>query len=166
METEGGSVLSSFSLTRGSMALGSAGWQSSQPGRALVLLLWETSSTGAVWAFWTQWSKSRAWEDLQETSKWAWKRWLWKSVLLGFLSGLMLSLCCCDRLKLTVFFLYLFKWQVGPVSFGLVALEKIKFLIQWKLATLSVCLLSLTCKPSILNPGLNYFWFHSDLVSW
>lgn len=82
-----------------------------------------------------------------------------------FLCRLMLFLCCCDRLKFT-FILYLLKWQVGPVSFGLGALEKIKFLIQWELATLSVCLLSVTFKPSILNPGLKYYRFHRDLVSW
>lgn len=51
------------------------------------------------------------------------------------------------------------------MSFGLGALEKIKFLIQWELATLSVCLLSVTFKPSILNPGLKYYRFHRDLVS-
>lgn len=167
MGREGGSVLSPFSLICGSVALGSVGWQGSQlAGRSsLVLLLFETSSTGAGWAFWTWWSKSRAWEDLQETSKWAWKRCLRKSVQVGFLSGLMLSLCCCGWLKLT-FFLYIFKWQLGPVSFELRALEKIKFFIQWKLATLCVCLLSVTFKPSILNPGLKYYWFHRDLASW
>lgn len=106
-ERVGGSVVSSFSLICGSVALGSVGWQGSQLARrsSLVLLLFETSSTGAGWAFWTWWSKSRAWEDLQKTSKWAWKRWLWKSVQVGFLSGLMLSLCCCDWLKLTFFYI-------------------------------------------------------------
>lgn len=43
------------------------------------------------------------------------------------------------------------------MSFGLGALEKIKFLIQLKLAILSVCLLSVAFKPSVLNPGLKNY---------